>query len=71
MFNFTDGMQIPVKLSDKAEVDALFIAFENGDVLNKFGATYPVHNKFDLPCPKVVFSQKKSRLTAFGFTPPN
>ena len=58
VFNFTDGMQIPLKLSDKAEVDALFIAFEHGDVLNKFGTTYPVHNKFDLPCPKVVFSQK-------------
>ena len=57
VFNFTDGMQIPVKLSQKDDVSALFIAFEHGDVLNKFGTNYPVHNKFELPCPKVVFSK--------------
>lgn len=58
VFNFTDGMQIPVQLSDEAELSAVFIAFEHGDVLNKFGTTYPVRHKTALPCPKIVFSRK-------------
>ncbi len=51
-------MQVPVKLRDKDQVNAIFIAFEHGDVLNRFSDTYAVHNKFDVPCPKVVYGHK-------------
>lgn len=58
VFSFEDGMQIPVKLRDKNEVESLFIAIEHGDVLERFGNVYPVHKKLELQCPKVVFTRK-------------
>lgn len=61
VFAYTDGMQIPVKLSDRPEVDALFVAFFHGDVLERFSSTYPVDKKFELTCPKVVYGRKAGR----------
>ncbi|MDX2023082.1 MAG: cytochrome c [Deltaproteobacteria bacterium] len=58
VFIYADGMQIPVKRSDAAELDNIFVAFEHGDVLNHFGATYPVQKKFDLTCPKVIYKKE-------------
>jgi cytochrome c553 len=60
VFVYADGMQIPVKLNDKASVDAIFIALEHGDVRERFNETYPILNRFDLPCPKVVYGKKLS-----------
>jgi hypothetical protein len=39
---YSDGMQIPVHLADKSEVDAVFIAFEHGDAMDRFTARYPL-----------------------------
>lgn len=55
VFVYADGMQIPVRLADKEEAGALFIAFEHGTVMDEFTGTYAVHNRFDVPCPKVVY----------------
>jgi mono/diheme cytochrome c family protein len=63
VFVYTDGMQIPVHLADKDEVDAIFIALEHGDVRDRFAATYPLQNKAPLSCPKVVYGR---RVTAYS-----
>jgi mono/diheme cytochrome c family protein len=60
VFVYADGMRIPVKLRDTAEVDAIFIAFEHGDVRERFNETYAIQNRFELPCPKVVYGKKLS-----------
>jgi mono/diheme cytochrome c family protein len=59
LFLYTDGMQIPVRLADKRSVDAIFIAFEHGDVMDHYGTIYPLRGwQMDIPCPKVVYSAK-------------
>jgi|SRR5579862_387034 len=58
VFNYTDGMQLPVHLDDKEEVDAIFIALEHGDVRDHFTDVYPLNLKGEQPCPKVVYGRK-------------
>ena len=58
IFSFVDGMQIPVSLADKDEVDAIYIALEHGDPMERYTSTYPLLNKAELPCPKVVYGRK-------------
>jgi hypothetical protein len=56
---YTDGMQIPVRLSDRETVDAIFIALEHGDAMDRFSTTYTLHGwERELPCPKVVYDRK-------------
>jgi mono/diheme cytochrome c family protein len=57
VFVYSDGMRIPVQLADKTEVDAIFIALEHGDARDRFSTTYPLQNKAELPCPKVVYGR--------------
>ena len=58
LFVYSDGMQIPVRLNDKEEVDAIFIALEHGNVRDEFGPAYPLQDKAELACPKVVYGRK-------------
>jgi hypothetical protein len=58
VFEYADGMQIPVRLRDEEDVKAIFIAFEHGDAMERFETTYPLLNKAVLPCPKVVYGRK-------------
>jgi hypothetical protein len=58
IFIYTDGMQLPVHLDDKEEVDAIFIALEHGDIRDHFTDVYPLNLKGEQPCPKVVYSRK-------------
>jgi hypothetical protein len=58
VFVFSDGMQIPVRLADKEEAAAVFIAFEHGDVRERYGTTYVLQNQGEVPCPKVVYSRR-------------
>jgi hypothetical protein len=61
LFLYTDGMQIPVRLADKQTVDAIFIAFEHGDIMDRYGTIYPLRGwEMDMPCPKVVYSRKST-----------
>jgi len=60
IFTFKDGMELPVRLKDKEEVKSIFIAFEHGDAMNKFSTTYPLHNRDELPCPKIVYGRRES-----------
>ena len=59
IFTFKDGMELPVRLNDKEEVKSIFIAFEHGDAMNKFSTTYPLHNRDELPCPKIVYGRRE------------
>jgi len=59
VITYTDGMQIPVRLADKQTVDALFIALEHGDALDRFASRYPLQGRgMELPCPKLVYTRK-------------
>jgi len=59
VITYTDGMEIPVRLADKETVDALFIALEHGDVLDRFVTRYPLQGRgMEVPCPKVVYTRK-------------
>jgi len=59
VMTYADGMEIPVRLADKETVDALFIALEHGDVLDRFATRYPLHGRgMEVPCPKVVYTRK-------------
>jgi len=59
VITYSDGMEIPVRLADKETVDALFIALEHGDVLDRFATRYPLQGRgMELPCPKVVYTRK-------------
>ena len=58
VISYTDGMEIPVHLADKETVDALFIALEHGDVLDRFATRYPLHGR-GMECPaQVVYTRK-------------
>lgn len=63
VFSYVDGMQIPVRLADKEDVDAIFIALEHGDVRDRFETTYPLAGKAPLPCPKVAYGRKATTYT--------
>jgi len=59
VMTYTDGMEIPVRLADKETVDALFIALEHGDVLDRFATRYPLRGRgLEVSCPKVVYTRK-------------
>jgi hypothetical protein len=58
VFIYDDGMEIPVRLRDKKEVTAIFIAFEHGDVRDRFTTSYPLRHRSEVPCPKVVYGRK-------------
>jgi mono/diheme cytochrome c family protein len=53
-------MEIPVSLRDRSQVDAVFIAFEHGNVMEQFSTKYPVAKRLDLKCPKVVYRKRES-----------
>lgn len=63
VFVYSDGMQIPVRLADKVEADAVFIALEHGDARERFTTTYPLQNKGELACPKVVYGRRVNDYT--------
>lgn len=61
LITYADGMQIPVRLSDRKSVDAVFIALEHGDALDRFTNRYPLLGRgTELPCPKVVYTRRPS-----------
>lgn len=57
IFSYVDGMEIPVRLRDAREVDAIFLAFQHADDTIAFEPVYPVRDRFELPCPKVVYTR--------------
>ena len=63
IFTYKDGMELPVRLRDKEDVKAVFIALEHGDAMNRFSTTYPLHNREELPCPKIVYGRRTSTYT--------
>jgi len=58
VFSYSDGMEIPLRLDQKDEVDAIFVALEHGDARNDFSTTYTMHDQSELPCPKIVYGRK-------------
>jgi hypothetical protein len=67
LFVYTDGMEIPVRLRDKAEIDAIFIALEHGDELNRFRSSFALHRKGEIPCPKVVYTRKVDKYSIWHY----
>ena len=57
VFVYADGTQIPVRLSDKDEVDGIFIALAQHNGRDGFETTYALHNQDEVACPKVVYSR--------------
>jgi hypothetical protein len=57
LFEFADGMQIPVRLRDTDEVKAIFIALEHGDPMDVFQESYLLQGRPAIPCPKVVYGR--------------
>lgn len=58
VFTYADGMEIPLRLEQRAEVDAIFVALEHGNVRDQFSTTYVLHDGTELPCPKIVYGRK-------------
>ena len=58
VFSYADGMEVPLRLAQKDEVEAIFVALEHGDARNDFATTYTMHDQSELPCPKVVYGRK-------------
>jgi hypothetical protein len=58
VFDFADGMKIPVHLGDAEEVNAIFIALEHGDPMDVYGSQYLLHNRAAIPCPKIVYGRE-------------
>jgi hypothetical protein len=68
LITYTDGMQIPVHLADKETVDAVLIALEHGDILDRYTARYPLPGRgLELPCPKVVYGRKVTGYTIWRY----
>jgi hypothetical protein len=67
VFDFADGMQIPVRLADRDEVGAIFIALEHGDPMDVFDQTYPLRGRAPVPCPKVVYSRETKRYSIWHY----
>jgi len=63
VFSYADGMEVPLRLDQKDEVAAVFIALEHGNVRDEFSTTYTLHNQTELPCPKILYGRK---VTAFS-----
>jgi mono/diheme cytochrome c family protein len=58
VFTYSDGMVVPVRLDQKDEVNAIFVALEHGNVRDQFTTTYTLHDGSELPCPKIVYGRK-------------
>jgi len=58
VFSYADGMEIPLRLDQKDEVDSIFVALEHGNVRDDFSTTYTLHNQTELPCPKILYGRK-------------
>jgi len=68
VFVFENGMQVPVKLADRAEVGELFIALQHGDGTRRFQSDYLIHQGDEkVPCPKVVYSRRVDGYTIWRF----
>jgi hypothetical protein len=67
VFDFADGMQIPVELGDTEEVGAIFIALEHGDPMDAFDQTYRLRGRAAVPCPKVVFSRETTEYSIWHY----
>ena len=69
VLNFSNGMQVPVRLADKELTSQLFIAFEHGDEMGVYTTTYPLAGGVPaLPCPKIVFHRKTDGYTIWRYT---
>lgn len=58
VFTYSDGMEVPLRLNQRDEVDAIFVALEHGNVRDQFSTTYTLHDGSELPCPKIVYGRK-------------
>ena len=58
IFGYADGMEIPVRLRDRDEVNAIFIALEHGDAMERYESSYPLLNGAQLHCPKIVYGRR-------------
>jgi hypothetical protein len=58
VFTYGDGMEIPVRLNQREELNAIFVALEHGNVRDQFGTTYTLHDGTELTCPKIVYGRK-------------
>jgi mono/diheme cytochrome c family protein len=71
VFVFKDGMRIPVRLDDKAEVASLFVAFQHVDELDQWSASYPLrkplHGMAEIPCPKVVYTRPQRTFSIWWY----
>lgn len=69
VLGFSNGMQVPVRLSDKAQIQQLFIAFEHGDALGAYNLTYPLAGGGPaIPCPKIVYEREGEAYTIWRYT---
>lgn len=68
VFVFTNGMQVPVRLADKAEIDQLFVAFEHADPLGAYSTKYPLVGSTLLDCPKLVYRREGQAYTIWRYT---
>jgi hypothetical protein len=57
VFSYTDGMQIPVRLDDREEADAIFVALEHGDPMDVYRKQYELRGKPAILCPKIVYGR--------------
>jgi len=67
VFVYADGMNIPVRLRDKREVQAVFIALEHGDPLDHFERTYHLFDRPELTCPKVVYQRRHDKYSIWVY----
>lgn len=67
VFDFADGMQIPVDLGDSEEVGAIFIALEHGDPMDAFEQTFRLRGRAPVPCPKVVYSRETKEYSIWHY----
>ena len=65
VFTYSDGMEIPLRLNQRDEVNAIFIALEHGNVRDQFSTTYTLHDGSELPCPKIVYGRKVKEYSAW------
>jgi hypothetical protein len=67
VFSYSDGMEIPVRLADTEEANAIFIALEHGDPLDVYRNRYELRGKPSIPCPKVVYGRNPSDYSIWLF----
>jgi len=69
VLGFSNGMQVPVRLTDRAEIDQLFIAFEHTDALGEaYSTSYPLVGSTVTPCPKLVYRREGQAYTIWRYT---